>query len=63
MESRAILAPVGRLCAPFWRPLDFEGPIRSVFLEVFGATAKNIQIMYFETTVPLELENAQQLRT
>ena len=40
MESE-ISAPLGRFVLPFWRPLEFEGPIRFVFLDVFGATAKN----------------------
>ena len=46
MKSGAILAPLGRLYVPFWRALDFEGPIRLVFLGVFGATAKTRQFMY-----------------
>ena len=41
INSGAIWAPLGRICVPFWRPLDFEGPIRSVFLDVFVATATN----------------------
>ena len=40
MNSGAILVLLARFCVPFWRPLDFEGPIRLVFLDVFGATAK-----------------------
>ena len=60
MKNEAILAPLGGVCVPFWRPLDFEGPIRSVFLYVFGATAKTRKQMYFLTTVPLKLENAKQ---
>ena len=45
---------LGRFCVPFWRPLDFEGPIRLVFLYVFGATAKT-KNKY--TNVPLKLES------
>ena len=45
MNSGAILAPLGRLCVTFWRPLDFEGPIRLVFLEVFGAVTTNPKII------------------
>ena len=39
-----MLAPLGQVWKPFWRPLDFEGPIRLVFLDVFGATAKTRNI-------------------
>ena len=59
----SLLAPLGRLCVPSWRPLDFEGPIRSVLLDVFGATAKTIKNIYLLTTVPLKLENAKQRKT
>ena len=45
--SEATLAPPALFLDPFWRPLDFEGLIHSVFLDVFGATAKTKQIMYF----------------
>ena len=54
---------LGRFRVPFWRLLDFEGPIRSAFLDVFGVTAKNMTIMYSLTTVPLKMENAKHLET
>ena len=46
--------------SPFGAPLDFEGVIRLVFLDVFGATAKK-KIMYLLTTAALKLEHAKQL--
>ena len=36
-----LLAPFGRCCLPFWRPLYFEGPIRLVFLDVSRRSHKN----------------------
>ena len=33
---------------PFGRPLDFEGPIRLVFLEIFCATAEAILFLLFD---------------
>ena len=60
------LPPFCRSWIPCWRTLDFEGPIRPVFLYVFGATAKTTKNMYLLTTVPtvpLKLENAKQQRT
>ena len=36
-----LLGPLGGFGAPFWTSLDFEWPIRWVFLEIFGA--QNIQ--------------------
>ena len=38
----------------FWRPLDLGGSIRSAFLDVFGATAKNR--FFLVTTIPLKWE-------
>ena len=64
MTSGTILAAFGRFCVPFWRPLDFEGPARLVFPDVFGATAKTRKNILFQTDLPLELEstNNKELR-
>ena len=45
-----LLAPLGLFCVPLWRPMDFEGTIRLVFLDVFGTTAKTIIINCFKHT-------------
>ena len=46
------LGPLVFVLLPFWRPLDFGGLIRSVFLDVFGATHE--KFMYCSTGVPLK---------
>ena len=48
---------------PFWRPLDYEGPIRLVFLDVVRTNVKTRYIIYCVTIVPLKLENTIQRRT
>ena len=46
IEKRQADGPSWFLLASFWRPLDVGGPIRLVFLEVFGATRANATHMY-----------------
>ena len=47
----------------FWRPLDFGGPIRLVFIYGFGAnTTKNENHMYFWTDAPRTLKNGKRKR-
>ena len=43
---------------PFRRLLDFEGPIRSVALDVFVATARTRKNIFVLPTVLRKLENA-----
>ena len=62
MKIGAMLVPFGRCCVPFWRPLDFEGPICLVCFDVFGATANTRKTIYFFTTAPRKWENANQRR-
>ena len=61
--GRPLWRHLADLGVPFWRPLDFEGSVRSVFRDAFGAGTTVKQIMYFVTTVLLKLGNAQQRKT
>jgi hypothetical protein len=42
-----LLETLGRFGVQFGRPLEFEGSIRRVFLNVFGAVAKTRKTMFF----------------
>ena len=53
-----LLTPLGCFGAQCWRQPDFEGPIRLVFLTVFGLVVKTRNVMYFQTIVPLNLVSA-----
>ena len=50
----AIATPLGRFGAQIWIQFDFEGPIRLVFVKVFGAVEKREKhVLLYHYTVQI----------
>ena len=59
-ENGAMFTPLGRFGITFWRPLDFEGSFRLMFLDMSGAVASSRTNNTCLINIPLKLENVKQ---